>query len=454
MKANPKITEITDDEETKPLLDSFTESDNQLQTSIFDVPEELGAIDTEEPPKDDDFTTEVTAITLLADKSLQKSTVKIKMPIVCLTMIVKNESKIMKRCLESTKDFVDCVCITDTGSDDNTIETIENWCTTHKMPYKVFTDTFKGFGVSRTQSFNNAKASFPEADYSFLLDADMVLEMPNFDKASLTLPAYRISQTNSGLLYPNTRLISTGDPWKLVCRTHEFWESPALARQGTIPYEQLRIKDLNDGGCKAGKFKRDLKLLKQDIHEEIHVPRNTFYLAQTYKDLGKTHQAIKRYKKRINLGAWTDEIWYSHYMIGTCYFRISQAAIDESDDNEPDIAAEADALRHLLKAFNDKPNRAEPLMELATYYRKRGMNVLTYHFAKLALTCDPKGELLFVEQSKYTWEPQFEICITGYYLGKKVEGLAACELLLTEFKDQMPAHIKAQVNLNKKFYQK
>lgn len=43
-------------------------------------------------------------------------------------MIVKNESRIMERCLNATKSIVDFVSICDTGSTDHTPEIIENWC--------------------------------------------------------------------------------------------------------------------------------------------------------------------------------------------------------------------------------------------------------------------------------------------------------------------------------------
>ena len=42
----------------------------------------------------------------------------------CLNMIVKNESKIITRLLASVFPIIDCYCIFDTGSTDNTIELI------------------------------------------------------------------------------------------------------------------------------------------------------------------------------------------------------------------------------------------------------------------------------------------------------------------------------------------
>ena len=45
---------------------------------------------------------------------------------ICLNMIVKNEGKIILRLLESVVSIVDCYCISDTGSTDNTIELIKS----------------------------------------------------------------------------------------------------------------------------------------------------------------------------------------------------------------------------------------------------------------------------------------------------------------------------------------
>ena len=43
-------------------------------------------------------------------------------PTLCLNMIVKNESKIITRLFDSVIKIIDCYCICDTGSTDNTKE--------------------------------------------------------------------------------------------------------------------------------------------------------------------------------------------------------------------------------------------------------------------------------------------------------------------------------------------
>ena len=46
-------------------------------------------------------------------------------PTICLNMIVKNESRVIKRCLESVKGFIDYWVIVDTGSEDGTQDMIK-----------------------------------------------------------------------------------------------------------------------------------------------------------------------------------------------------------------------------------------------------------------------------------------------------------------------------------------
>ena len=51
----------------------------------------------------------------------------IRKPKVCLNMIVKNENRIIERCLESTKPLIDYWIIVDTGSTDGAQEIIKEF---------------------------------------------------------------------------------------------------------------------------------------------------------------------------------------------------------------------------------------------------------------------------------------------------------------------------------------
>ena len=128
-------------------------------------------------------------------------------PKICLTMIVKNESKIITRLLDSVRPFVDCISICDTGSTDNTVEIIEKYMKTQKIPGKVHRNEWKNFGHNRTLSAKMAQETIkelgfsPNETYLLLLDADMVLKStPKFNKSSLVDDGYQFLQHMGSLV--------------------------------------------------------------------------------------------------------------------------------------------------------------------------------------------------------------------------------------------------------------
>ena len=56
---------------------------------------------------------------------------------ICLNMIVKNESHIIIRLLQSVISIIDTYCICDTGSNDNTIEIIKHFFKENKIQGKI-----------------------------------------------------------------------------------------------------------------------------------------------------------------------------------------------------------------------------------------------------------------------------------------------------------------------------
>ena len=63
---------------------------------------------------------------------------KVMLPTICLNMIVKNETQIIQRLLESVLPIIDCYLICDTGSTDNTIELIDNFVRSLVIHYGIY----------------------------------------------------------------------------------------------------------------------------------------------------------------------------------------------------------------------------------------------------------------------------------------------------------------------------
>ena len=76
------------------------------------------------------------------------------MKTISLCMIVKNESHIIERCLNSVKPLIDYVLIIDTGSTDNTIEVIKNWLIINNIPGDVLVEPWINFAHNRSFALN------------------------------------------------------------------------------------------------------------------------------------------------------------------------------------------------------------------------------------------------------------------------------------------------------------
>ena len=97
----------------------------------------------------------------------------------CLNMIVKNESRIIIRLLESVIPIIDTYVICDTGSTDDTPNIIRQYFDSKGIPGEVIHEPFKNFGYNRTFALKAAKG---KATYALLLDADMIFKIePSFN---------------------------------------------------------------------------------------------------------------------------------------------------------------------------------------------------------------------------------------------------------------------------------
>ena len=130
---------------------------------------------------------------------------EVKVPTICLNMIVKNESKIITRLFDTVLPIIDSYCICDTGSTDNTRQIIKDYFDSKDIPGQIVRHPFKNFGHNRDYALKAAKSM---ADYLLFLDADMKLVItPEFDKALLTSDVYSVRQGVPGFTYHNVRLL-------------------------------------------------------------------------------------------------------------------------------------------------------------------------------------------------------------------------------------------------------
>lgn len=362
---------------------------------------------------------------------------------ICLNMIVKNESKIIERLMNSVLPLIDSYCICDTGSTDNTVELIETFFEKHNVPGKIVTEPFQDFGYNRTFALK-ACNGLANADYLLLMDADMKLRInPSLNigefKKTLAEGAYYIYQGSDLFFYKNVRLLRNDPEYSYWGVTHEFVKTTPSTVYVEIDRAKLFIDDIGDGGAKADKFERDVKLLLKGLEENPGNDRYTFYLANSYRDAGMSKEAIERYQERIKIGGWHEEIWHSHYSIGKCYERMGDMP---------------NAINAWLEAYQFYPNRIENLYKIVNHYRNNGKYILAcsfYEMAKEELIKNTAQDHLFLEKEVYDFKLDYEFTILAYYRNpNNLDIVAACMKVM--FHPHAPENLTKNVLSNYKFY--
>ncbi|MGT2466433.1 glycosyltransferase [Mesorhizobium atlanticum] len=231
-------------------------------------------------------------------------------------MIVKNEMANLGRCLGAVADHIDCWVIGDTGSTDGTQNFIRSFFDARNIPGELHEFPFHNFEQARNAALEHAYAS--SYDYHYLLfdDADMelVVEDHRF-RERLDAPGYRVLQrSESGLAYWNTRLVSRTSGARYHGVTHEYVDVPG----GVQELGRVWYKDHATGSNRVDKFERDIKLLLAALDENPENHRYWFYLAQSYRDAGRTAEAAVAYAKRAAMGGWDEEAWNARLQEARC----------------------------------------------------------------------------------------------------------------------------------------
>ena len=193
------------------------------------------------------------------------------MKTICAALIVKNESKIIRRCLESIKPHIDYWVICDTGSTDDTKEIILEELS--DLPGELHETPWSNFGQNRSVLMALAKG---KADYLLLLDADMVLKVhaENF-KNDLTADSHFVR--NEGPLdYSEKRIVKGSLDWHYEGVTHEHIHSEEEKNVGVC--YSVSFLHFCDGARRPKKFLDDIKLLEKGLEDEPDNSRYKFYL--------------------------------------------------------------------------------------------------------------------------------------------------------------------------------
>lgn len=349
-----------------------------------------------------------------------------------LTQIMKNESHVAYRMLDSIKSIVDGICIIDTGSTDDSINVVKRWGDENNIETYVFEKNFDNFESCRNFSFEKAREIFLSKKdgniyYNFWLDFDEQLIIdPSFNKESINKDIYMFNAFIGQMKYTRNELCRLDKPFQFYGPIHEY----IICKDSNITsgmMEGIKVNVHMDGSSWQGnvsdKYISHAHILEKYINGDRKDPRWIFYTAQSYHDSASSNnrdennerlrRSIKYYRERTNRNdGYAEEIYYSQYRIGTIMRSLE----------EPWHLT----LQELLKAYSMDPLRGESIKVIIDYYLQIGEYNLAYLYSKFAKVNfhnkNPyPARLLFVDESLYNWKFLESHAAACFYCGLKQE---------------------------------
>lgn len=352
---------------------------------------------------------------------------------VCLNMIVKDESKVITRCLESALPIIDTWVIVDTGSTDNTQNIIRDYMKEKGVPGILYERPWKNFAFNRNEAISLAK---DKADFLLFIDADEIFVYePNFKLPALNKDFYYLTINLDRIVkYDRIQMVNTKSDWKYVGALHEVLDIPPNNFGAHL--DDMYIFSSHEGSRSEDplKFHKDVKVLEEALAEEPDNARTVFYLAQSYAAAGDPQRSIDMYQKRVSMGGWDQEVYIS-------LLRIARL-------KEGIKAPKSEVIDAYQQAFKYR-QRAEPLYYLSTYYRVHDDFERAYKVAELGTKLPLSKDVLFVEYWIYEYGLPLELSVSAYWLGRYKESKEISEKILTQ-KD-LPESIRQLVERNLAF---
>ena len=358
---------------------------------------------------------------------------------IVLSMIVKNETHIIKECFDSLYKYIDYWVICDTGSTDGTQELIKTYFAEKGIPGELHQHEWQDFATNRTAAL---KLCDGKGDYAWMIDADdyLVGEM-NFPH-HLNFDGYSVRIKRGNFEWWRNQIFKTGIGWCYEGVLHEYAHCPnkpdiSLAKLDMPGYH---VEARTEGGARnkgitpTEKYARDAVVLEKALEKDPLNSRYQFYLAQSYFDSQQWDKSFEAYEKRAKMGGWEEEVYYS-------LFRLAIIGMMQQKPWEQ-------VLNLFLGAYNYRPCRSEPLFHIARIYRLNGYPRIGYLYAKAALDIPmPKYDILFIAQDVYEWQLLDELASSAYYVHQFQEGYDASVRLLREGKVPQSEIQRIQTNM-------
>lgn len=241
-----------------------------------------------------------------------------KRPRLVCAMIVKNEERDLPRCLLSLSGVIDEFAIVDTGSTDQTITVARSLVNCQIAEYLGASEQddsgdWKLWDFSKARNHALDIAEMCGADWVCWFDADDELTTQNAFRRAIYWPQHDVFGTwidGGGARWIQQRMWKASKRVRFSGRCHEYpildGLSGATIDEGLILHHADPTPGVEDSNP------RNLRMLLREWNEQ-KTSRTAFYIANTYRDAGRTAEAVEWYKMRNTFKEdYRDELLFSH----------------------------------------------------------------------------------------------------------------------------------------------
>jgi glycosyltransferase involved in cell wall biosynthesis len=373
---------------------------------------------------------------------------------IALSIIVKNESKVIERMLNSVAPIIDYYCVIDTGSTDGTQEIVKKFFEAKGIPGEVIEHPWKNFEDARNKALQSVKG---KADFGFWIDADEELQIDpkfNIDKFKTSLSSFdggNVMIHYGGQKYYRMQFFRTDKPWYWYGPVHEVLINDEQVKIATA--EGMNVLVRPDGNSwtaetQQQKYEGHAKILEDYVaNDPKKDPRWLFYLAQSYRDAAtpeNMEKSLKWYEKRRDaIGGYWEEVYFSALMVANLKSQLKHP--------------ENEVVEAFMQCGKYNISRIEHLLPLMAHYQSKKEYDIAYIFGSVAIQCDGKTPIpnssLFIDESAYVWRV-FDIhSLNCWYSGRKEEGVKHFRRLLKLMdKGKVPAEHHQRIRDNKKYF--
>jgi tetratricopeptide (TPR) repeat protein len=319
---------------------------------------------------------------------------------IALNIIVKNEEKFLRGCLESIKILVDEIVLADTGSTDSTVAIASEY--TDKVLHFQWTNDF-----SEARNFVLANT---ESEWVLYLDADERIDEKYYDQirqlvASNTGDVFLIRQKNEAVegkkknthFVPTSRLFRRIPEAKFENRIHEQI-MPSLTRAGKKAVNTNIIMDhlgYFAAETRETKKQRNLKLLIEQVENE---PNNFFALY----NLGQNYIALDDWERGVPyLYKALEQKNISSLIKSSLYLLLAKYMINKKNYKE--------AIKFCEKSLKIIPSQiyARMLLSDALFYDNKADECIKILNEGYELSLVPEAEMKIETSLEVSYDPYY-----------------------------------------------